>query len=245
MAEVVRNVPEWEKARKKRCYQQFMKLKCVKKGNEELDDVDADKYDVTVLDVNKMKALILDCVVALGIVQQELVEPLVLQDEEQPLTKETQEASNKVFMSTLSVAVTEFIRDGTEVPKQSESVAMLLRAFPDESKQTDGRSWLPLHWAVIDEKISEGDVKVMYASDPTALQRCHLEGTDKDNLGFTCAHLLCTQKVTQRNMSLIQHFSICYQQAFTMSASYPDRGDPLLFGFSALHAAMGSPRRNS
>ena len=84
-------------------------------------------------------------------------------------------------------------------------------------------------------------VKLVCTSDPLALQRYHLTGTDKDHMGFTPAHLLCMKKVATK--SLIRHFSIINQHAFTMSASYADRGDPLLYGFSALHAAcrLGQP----
>ena len=79
-------------------------------------------------------------------------------------------------------------------------------------------------------------MKVLYASDPMVLQQHHQEGTDEDDMGFTPAHLLCMQQVTDRNLSLVQHFSICNSRAFTMSASY-ERDNPSLYGFSALHAA--------
>ena len=215
MAAVAAALPAWETARKMRSFQQFIEAKCIQKGHENVN-IEAADFDVTLLDERKMKSHILDCIVALGIVQQELIsqkQPSILREDEQPLTTKTQAAlSNKVFKTAISMAATEFIRDGTEVPTRNEIVDKILRAFPDESKLTDGRNWLPLHWVVANENFSEVDVKMMYISDPTALQQCHLEGTDKDNLGFTCAHLLCTQEMTQRNMSLIQHFSICYHK---------------------------------
>ena len=74
-----------------------------------------------------------------------------------------------------------------------------------------------------------------------ALQRYHQNDTIL--FGYTPAHLLCMKEVTQRNMSLIRHFSIINQQSFTMSVRYPDRGNPLLYGYSALHVAcqLGQP----
>ena len=244
MAAVIDAVADaWETARKKRCFEQFLQVKCVKTGHEE-SKADAVDIDINTLDVDKMKDHILDCLVALGIVQQELVSIeqslIVREGEEHPLTKETQAAllSNKVFKASLSITATAMIHDGTEV-SEDNAVDRLLRAFPDESKRTGGRSWLPLHWAVVaDEKsLTEAEMKLVYASDPMALQRYHLE--DVFVYGYTPAHLLCMKEMTVRNMSLIRHFSLINQQAFTMSASYFDRGNHLLYSFSALHLACG------
>ena len=59
-------------------------------------------------------------------------------------------------------------------------------------------------------------------------------------MGFTPGHLLCMKEMTNRNMSLVRKFSeISQGNAFTMSSSYPERGDPSLYGFTALHAACG------
>ena len=233
-------VPAWQTARKKRCFEQFIRLKCVKNQNEILDSNAAD-FDITKLDQVKMKAHILDCVAALGLVQQEFVSqklPLVLNEGEQPLSAQAQLISNTVFTNVaMSVLLTTLTSEGAKKPKRSQSVKELLRSFPDESKLTDGRGWLPLHWAATTNSLEVADMKVLYASDPLALQRYHQEGTDKQDMGFTSAHLLCMQKMTNRNMSLIQHFSICNSRAFTMSTSYPGRGDPLLYGFTALHVA--------
>ena len=219
---------------------------CVKKGNEDVIKGTLgmiygypNNSLVEFLDVEKMKAVILDCVAALGIIQQ-----LILRKAEQPQISATQAALNKVFKSSLSIAATGFIRDGTELPKLRPDILRLLSVFPDENKMTDGRSWLPLHWAVVadDKIVTQNDVKLVYISDPMAMQRCHHEGKcwDKSDMGYTPAHLLCMQETTNRNMSLVRHFSICNQQAFMMSTSYRDRGDPSLYGFSALHAACGS-----
>ena len=240
-------VPAWETARKKRSFQQFIKLKCVKNGAKKLN-ADAVDFDITLLDAKKMKAHILDCVAALGIVQQELVghqQATVQREGGQPLSKETQAVllSNKVFKASLSITAKAMLHDSIELPKENITFLRLMRAFPDDSKQTDGRSWLPLHWAVTagEMGITEADVKLVYASDPMALQRHHLHGVGAH--GYTPAHLLCMQEMTQSNMSLIRHFSILNQQAFTMSANYSGRGDPLLYGLSALHIAcnLGHP----
>ena len=225
-------------------------MKCVKKGHEELD-ANAFDFDVTWLDEEKMKSVLMDCVAALGVVRkirinQEL--PLTLKADGVPLSKETEVVRNDAFAVSLSLAATSLLHDVVRKPKQSASVDLLLRAFPgvnnDDSRTRD---WLPLHWAALAFStrvendsamtLTETDVKVIYTSDPLALQQYHQEGTGDNNMGFTPAQLLCTREMTNISMSLILHFSICNSQAFTMSASFSSRGDPSLYGYSALHAA--------
>ena len=230
------NLPAWEVARKKRSFKQFIALKCVKETTIVLNPDNAVTFNVKTLDVEKMKALILDCVAALAIVQQEF------DGQEQPDgEKEKNTASNKVFKASLISMASSLLHDGAELPKQSNSVGNLLRSFPVVDSK---HSWLPLHWAVIanEQIVSEEDVKMIYASDPMALQRHHLRSTSHI-VGFTPAHLLCMQEMTNRNLSLIRYFSVFSQHAFTMSASYSGRGDPLLYGYSALHAPcdLGQP----
>ena len=249
MAAVASTIPAWETARKMRCFQQFVKLQCVKSGHEELLNADAvDYFDITLLDERKMKTLILDCAAALGFVQQERVrqgKPLILREGDQPLTKETQAASNMIFATVAkSILDQELTYEDAVVPSPNEGMQRLLRAFPDDSKLTDGRGWLPLHWAVVIDGVTEADMKLVYSSNPMALQQHHLQATGLGNMGFAPAHLLCMQSITNRNKSLLQHFSeISQGQAFTMSSNYPERGDPSLYGFSALHAAcnLGQP----
>ena len=66
-------------------------------------NADAVAVDITILDVEKMKTLILDAVAALGIIQQELVQQKkpVPQEDGQFLTTEMQAVSNKVFVASL------------------------------------------------------------------------------------------------------------------------------------------------
>ena len=239
-------IPAWEVGRKSRCYKQFISLNCVKDSTIQLNDANANDFDVKKLDVEKMKTLLLNCVAALGIVQQELdrqAQPLIVEEGDQPVvTKETQAALNKVFKASLTTMATAMLHDGSELPKQSNSVDSLLRSFPVDYTQIDGRNWLPLHYAVCAPSVTEDDVKRIYAIDPMALQKHHLQGTG-NLLGFTPAHLLCMQEMSNRNVSLVRHFSLINQQAFIMSASYAGRGDPLLYSYSALHAAcdLGQP----
>ena len=116
------------------------------------------------------------------------------------------------------------------------------------------------------EDVSEDEVKRIYVSDPMALLRHHQEGAGPSckaaDLGFTPVHLLCMLQTpsAKRNMQLLRYFSqyegaflsVPYQYclshplpnllyrnlgAFRIAASDSNRGDPSLYGFSALHVA--------
>ena len=239
----------WEAARIKRCYREFIQQKCVKNGNEELN-ADAKIFDETQLDEEKMESRILDLVAALGVVRERRRQAKRKRwtSSGQPMSPEMETSLNNVFKTTvISFLEAVVVNNGTEVPGHDGAVELVMRAFPDTSKLIDGRGWLPLHWAAVTaateekEQIEkETNMKELYAIDPMALQRHHLEGTALDNMGYTPAHLLCMRETTNRSMTLIKHLSICNEQAFTMSASYPNRGHGSLYSYSALHAACGS-----
>ena len=124
-----------------------------------------------------------------------------------------------------------------------------MKAFPDRDKLTDGRGWLPLHWAVAaatgeqQHGVTEADVKAMYGLDPLALCRHHLMKSI-DGFGYTPSHLLCTLETTERTKALVRFFSTARPQSFTMNVRYNrlhhvDAGDH----FGALHVAcrFGQP----
>ena len=163
------------------------------------------------------------------------------------MSKETEIVRNDLFGVSLSLAAKSLIHDPAKKLQQSDSVDALLRAFPGVSNDDDDgsstRDWKPLYWAAVafDREehpvgLTETDVKVVYASDPLALQQHHQEGTASENAGYTPSQLLCMRDMTSSKMSLVRHFSICNQQSFTMSASYLDGEETSLYGFSALHA---------
>ena len=233
MAAIPEIIPPWEVERRKKCYQQFINLKCVKSGHENLN-ADAEDFDISLLDETKMRAHLLDCAAALDLVEKERVrqnKPLILQEGEQPLSAATETALKSIFTTAAK-----YFLDPSTGPPSNYGMEQLVRAFPDDKKLTDGRGWLPLHWPLVAGNLSEANIKLVCASDPNALQRYHLTGTDKNHMGFTAAHLLCMRDMTSSNMSLLRHFSIINQQSFTMSASY--RGvETLPYGFSALHSA--------
>ena len=228
-------VPAWVSSfvteKSMRCIELFRDAKSLTTGHEAQSIITFDN-----LDEQKMKAHIIDSVAALGFVQRSRVA-----QGKPELSDSIQAASNRIFTKAVTSILDNVLTyESAAAPLPSEAMEHLLSAFPDSAKLTDGRGWLPLHWGMITESVSEADVKRIYSSDPSALQRYHLQGTSINHMGFTPGHLLCMKEMTNRNMSLVRKFSCLSQgNAFTVSSSYPERGDPSLYGFTALHAACG------
>lgn len=54
------------------------------------------------------------------------------------------------------------------VDKRHPGATHLLRAFPNDLKATDGRGWLPLHWAAVNDHVDVSDVLNIARADPLA-----------------------------------------------------------------------------
>jgi len=71
----------------------------------------------------------------------------------------------------------------------NEALYTVLESFPDEAKAVDGRSWLPLHFAVSLEEVDPADIGVIFSSNPDnikvgsgseLLNPCHLFAMSKN-----------------------------------------------------------------
>ena len=221
--------------------QTFVDAKCINEDQELINNEiwrhDAD-FDVCVFDEDKMMTHILDCYAALCSFQQYRRG----REQSNKLDAKTQQAKNKAFRVAMSLMSRGLTNDDAKLPHDTSSLSKFAKAFPDDTKQTDGRGWMPLHWATLAlgtpdadlHGLSEEDVKLIYAIDPLALQRFHNDTIMYDYGRYTPMHFLCMQPVTPMTMSLLRYFSICNQQAL-ISSVYD--------GFSLLHAAcdLGQP----
>jgi ankyrin repeat protein len=54
------------------------------------------------------------------------------------------------------------------VDRRHPGASHLLRAFPNDLKATDGRGWLPLHWAAVTDDVDIEDVRNIARADPLA-----------------------------------------------------------------------------
>jgi hypothetical protein len=166
-----------------------------------LDDCDIAEI-LSLLDEEKMKCHIINCLAALQIVRIEKKRLLEIS-----INKKHELVKKKVFQGACLILM------------DDEFSAMknpILDTFPDKSKMTSGQSWLPMHFAIVlyvENKISEEDVHTLYSIDPLALRRLsNNKGETLSMAGCTPAHLLCRQK--QPNMLLVRYFCLRDPQAF-------------------------------
>jgi len=237
--------------RTKATFDLFKELGCLRDGG---GDGELRIGDVGRLDVDKMMARALDCLAAVCEAQRVRVaqkQPLKLREEGEALTPEEQAARNKVFRAALKAVAKGLTHDGDKVDDPGYFHNQLLHAFPDSNKLTDSRNWLPMHWAVVADEdskseVTKADVMAVYGTDPMALRQHHLVAINYTEsiqcaFGYTPAHMLCGLEMTEKNMSLVRHFSTLDPRAFTMKAV--DRATAAEHSFRALHIACKNTSR--
>jgi ankyrin repeat protein len=181
----------------KASFQLFDRLKCC------LADLNGDFDIVTALalmDEDKMRYFILNCLAALLVVQIERSKHNSSETNKHELVK------RKIFAGAISMMMS------TECVNNQDQNS-IISAFPDDSKMTDERSWLPMHYAValtVENKISEEDVLILHAVNPLAMHSFSGIG----NKGYTPIHLLCMQK--RPSVSLVRKMCIRDPQAFVL-----------------------------
>ena len=206
--------------------------------NEELWE--KEDFDVCVFDEDKMMTHMLDCYAALCSFQQYRGG----REQSNQLDAKTQQTKNKAFKIAMSLMSRGMTHDDAEEQEDTSALSNFVTMFPDDTKHTDGRGWMPLHWAALALGTPEGDglveeeVKLIYAIDPPALQRFHDSVKDREDdpdlHRYTPAHFLCIQPVTPFTMSLLRYFSMCNLTAL-ISSTYTS--------LSVLHATcrFGQP----
>jgi ankyrin repeat protein len=179
----------------KASFQLFDRLKCC------LADLNTDSDNNTALalmEEEKMRCLILNCVAGLRIVEKEKSKKNSSEINQKELGK------RKLFAAAVAMMMSD------ECDNNQNAI---VSAFPDDSKMTDKRSWLSMHFAValtVENKISEEDILMLQAANPLAM---HLF-SEKDKKGYTPVHLLCMQK--RPNISLVRKICLRDPQAFVL-----------------------------
>jgi ankyrin repeat protein len=130
---------------RKRSFQLFRKLKFSSCGSSSSGDEGQ-------LDIDKMVLHVLDCLGALQCVMGQY-DP----------------SRARIFWGAVAT-IAEIGIDSTtgHVDKRHPGGSHLLRAFPNDQKATDGRGWLPLHWAAVIDKADVRDVRHVARADPLA-----------------------------------------------------------------------------
>lgn len=134
------------------------------------------------LDEDKIRSHILDCLIALRKVQKEKRERRELRKSffrkmvaakkiSTDINYQLESAKNRIFASAVKV----IIDDKKTAESDQHILTSLITSFPDNAKMIDGRSWLPLHFAIaLGHEISEEDVRTAYSADPMAMRKYNL-----------------------------------------------------------------------
>mmetsp|Transcript_9162 Transcript_9162/g.9024 ORF Transcript_9162/g.9024 Transcript_9162/m.9024 type:complete len:569 (+) Transcript_9162:2-1708(+) len=134
-------------------------------------------------------------------------------------------AKDNVFASAISI-----ILENEKSPyKRQEEV---IQVFRNNVKLSGDNSWLPLHWAAAcGDKVTEKDVKTIYAANPMELEMLHLKRGHEDcDLGHTPIGLLLMSK--KPNLSLLLFLIKIHTNAFSIPVSHiqdPYRGTVLYY----------------
>lgn len=125
---------------RKRSFQLFRRLKFCSSATD----------DEVTLDIDKMMLHAMDCLGALQCVMGRY---------------DTSKA--KVFWKAIDT-IAEIGMDSLtgHMDKRHPGASQLIRAFPNDAKATDGRGWLPMHWAAVCDDIDHEDVRNIAKADP-------------------------------------------------------------------------------
>jgi hypothetical protein len=222
--------------KKSRCLKTFQNLNFIQDDNQP--------------NLESMRIHILDCFNALIFLEaKELIEVKSIFDfenlKESTLQKEIKkrieesDARRQVFAVAILMSLQLGGICNTVVSKENVIRKQLLEAFPDDSKMSDCRGWLPLHFAVLassgwyaslpglsDEKrisIEDSVVKIIYEADIRTLERHHLrkDGDDSDDMvrvGYTPLHFLCLEEFPDG--PLLDYFALNSPESFTVMTSH-------------------------
>lgn len=161
------------------------------------------------LDIDKMMLHCLDCLGAL-----------------QCLMGRYDTSRGNVFWGAVQTIAEIGLDSGTGHMDMRHPGAMhLLRAFPNEQKATDGRGWLPLHWAAVTQNVNVKDVLKIARSDPLAATK----GSNQP-ISANPGHLICA--VRNPNMEVVR----CLFNFYPRMASTRDNGGDLPIHYAARYS---------
>jgi len=120
-------------------------------------------FDHKLYDEDRLQMHVMDCVGALVFYQRMFDSLNVLSDDALC-------AKRRLFWQTLMQVSSSL----AENKRTNEALNTVLESFPDEKKATDGRSWLPLHFAVSLEQTNPADITTIFLSNTESIK----EGTD-------------------------------------------------------------------
>eukprot|EP01036_Dinobryon_divergens_P033707 gene33707-43565_t len=131
---------------------------------------------------------ILDCIGALSRIQKRSGK-MYLKTENRNKYNPLAESKRRIFWQAVRELADQEILLANKKDKKSSEInsaqSRVLDVFPDEAKRLDGRSWLPLHWAVSLPNTDIQDIENLIIARPEAVKICI------SSSGFNPMHLAC------------------------------------------------------
>jgi len=163
-----------------------------------------DSFSYELFDVDKFRLNVMDCVGALICFQKKF-----------KILHAPDEAKWRVFWHS----VTQVSSFAENVLKQTnDALSIVLESFPDEQKSVDGRSWLPLHFAVSLEKPNPADISAIILSRPESIK------AGSDSRRINPCHLFSMSSSANPDLMILQHlrtYNSHMGQSMTLYGSTP------------------------
>jgi len=149
--------------------------------------VDSFNYDL--FDEDGFRLQVMDCVEAIICIQKR---------KGREYNDATTVAKSRVFWQSL-MEVASFAENELQT---NEALSTVLESFPDDTKTVDGRSWLPLHFAVSLEKPNPADVSAVSISNPERIK------AGSDSRLINPCHLFSMSSSAYPNLMVLQQLQI-------------------------------------
>ena len=212
MSDFPTELPNGAYNKRKACIDQFMKLRFVDDNLLQFGIVNNEHIHVSRLDLRMMMVHVLDCLAALRVFQDEWYDQMKKNVADDPIIMNERilmlKAERDVFRSATTLTLSGMF-DGDDSDPLNPAVNELLKAFPDDTKMTDGRGWLALHWGLlVTDKVDEKSVKQIYISNPDALKEYHIPiyRSSIENDGWTPLHLFAAAPTTPNQKNWLKYF---------------------------------------
>ena len=118
---------------------------------------------------------ILDCIGALSRIQKNMGK-IHLKTENRNKYDPVAASKRRIFWQAVRELADQEILLANKKDKNSSEInsaqSRVLNVFPDEAKRLDGRSWLPLHWAVSLPNTDIQDIENLIIARPEAVKIC-------------------------------------------------------------------------
>ena len=154
--------------------------------------------------------------------------------ERKPGAKRTvvETTKQRVFWKTIHEIAVQQLHDAKDENKFSavnsrSATKMLLKAFPDKDKKTDGRLWLPMHFAFVVPNVDFKDIRVLFASTPKSITTLTSISIANRLTDFSVTPCHIAVLVNPPNLALIDHLKLFDRNFGGLLAS--DGSTPLHF----------------